>query len=143
MDVDFSPDGRLAASSDYNGLAIVWDLEAREPLFDIRSTTSTIHDVDFSPDGRYLALAGRDGLVRVWDLEKQEEWLTLYRAGSSGVCEVAFSPDNTQLVATGCRDRQARFFNLKLQDLVALAQSRLTRSLTDDECRQYLHKESC
>ena len=28
-------------------------------------------------------------------------------------------------------------------DLIALAQSRLTRTLTDDECHRYLHVETC
>ena len=68
----------------------------------------------------------------------------LYTAPAAlGCAEVAFSPDGTQLVATGCRDRQARFFTLRLEDLIALAQSRLTRNFTDDECRQYLHTASC
>ncbi|MGD8585482.1 MAG: protein kinase [Chloroflexota bacterium] len=143
LDVEFSPDGRLLASSDYDALAIVWDLGTREPLFDIRTAASLIGDVDFSPDGRLLALASHDGFARVWDVAKQREWLKLYHAESGGVCEVAFSPDSTQLVATGCRDRQARFFALVLDDLVVLAQSRLTRDLTEDECRDYLHIESC
>jgi WD40 repeat protein len=143
LDVEFSPDGRFLASSDYDALAIVWDLEAREPLFDIRTAASLIGDVDFSPDGRLLALASHDGFARVWDVAKQEEWLRLYRAESGGVCDVAFSPDGAQLVATGCRDRQARFFTLALDDLIELAHSRLTRDLTEAECRDYLHVESC
>ena len=143
LDVDFSPDGRLLVSSDFEGVAIVWDLVAHEPLFNILSATSIVSDVDFSPDGRFLALASHDGLAYVWDVEKQQEWLTLYRADSGGVCEVAFSPDGGQLVATGCRDRQARFFTLRLEELIDLAQSRLTRGLTEDECWQYLHLESC
>jgi thiamine phosphate synthase YjbQ (UPF0047 family) len=30
-----------------------------------------------------------------------------------------------------------------LEELAALAQERVTRSLTDDECRRYLHLEAC
>jgi hypothetical protein len=32
---------------------------------------------------------------------------------------------------------------LLLDDTIALAHSRLTRSLTDEECRRYLHLEGC
>jgi hypothetical protein len=32
---------------------------------------------------------------------------------------------------------------LDLQTLTALARSRVTRSLTEEECRQYLHLEVC
>jgi hypothetical protein len=34
-------------------------------------------------------------------------------------------------------------YALRLEELVALAQERLSRSLTDDECRRYLHLEAC
>ncbi|HEX6386600.1 MAG TPA: hypothetical protein VF177_18160 [Anaerolineae bacterium] len=30
-----------------------------------------------------------------------------------------------------------------LEDTIALARARLTRSLTDEECRQYLHTDAC
>jgi hypothetical protein len=30
-----------------------------------------------------------------------------------------------------------------MEDLIALAHSRVTRSLTPDECRKYLHVEQC
>ncbi|MBI4771839.1 MAG: hypothetical protein HY784_15855 [Chloroflexi bacterium] len=33
--------------------------------------------------------------------------------------------------------------NLRIEDLVALAQSRVTRSLTAEECQKYLHTEPC
>jgi hypothetical protein len=32
---------------------------------------------------------------------------------------------------------------LDLDELVAMAERGLTRNLTDDECRQYLHTERC
>jgi hypothetical protein len=31
----------------------------------------------------------------------------------------------------------------RLQDIVALAKTRLTRSLTSEECKTYLHMEQC
>jgi hypothetical protein len=32
---------------------------------------------------------------------------------------------------------------LKLDDLIDIAKKELTRGLTDEECRQYLHVERC
>jgi hypothetical protein len=37
----------------------------------------------------------------------------------------------------------ARVFVLDLNELIRLAHSRVTRTLTEQECRQYLHMESC
>jgi hypothetical protein len=36
-----------------------------------------------------------------------------------------------------------RIWALELDDLIAIAQDRLTRSFTEEECRQYLHAERC
>ena len=36
-----------------------------------------------------------------------------------------------------------RVYELQMEDLVALANSRLTRSLTTEECQKYLHVEQC
>ena len=36
-----------------------------------------------------------------------------------------------------------RIHALRIEDLLALARSRVTRTLTEDECRKYLHVETC
>jgi hypothetical protein len=36
-----------------------------------------------------------------------------------------------------------RIWALDLDDLVEIAENGLTRTLTDEECRQYLHTASC
>jgi hypothetical protein len=46
-------------------------------------------------------------------------------------------------LVSGGWDGTVRVYALKLEDLVALARQRLTRSLTDEECRRYLHVEAC
>ncbi len=55
---------------------------------------------------------------------------------------VAFSPDGTRLASLDY-DGVIRVWALDLDDLVAIANDRLTRTFTDEECRQYLHVESC
>jgi hypothetical protein len=46
-------------------------------------------------------------------------------------------------VATGREDGTIRLYAVKMEDLIALARSRLTRSLTTEECQKYLHVEAC
>jgi len=67
--------------------------------------------------------------------------LTLY--GHTGaVYRVAFSPDGTRLASAG-RDPVARVYVLPIADLVAIAQARVTRSLTKEECQKFLHVDEC
>jgi WD40 repeat protein len=79
--------------------------------------------------------------VKLWDAETGQELLAL-RGHTGPVMGVAFSPDGTRLFTAGA-DGAVRFYLVRIEDLVALAKSRLTRSLTAYECRQYLHREQC
>ena len=58
------------------------------------------------------------------------------------VSGVSFSPDGSQLASYSV-DGVVRIWALDLDDLIEVAQGRLTRSFTEDECRQYLHAEHC
>ena len=94
----------------------------------------------FSPDSASLATASSDSTAKVWPLAGGEP-VTLpgHRQGVEGI---AFSPDGSRLAAAG-QDGSVRVYALDLGDLVAIAQARLTRSLTTAECQQYLNVEEC
>ena len=73
-----------------------------------------------------------------------EQLLVLRGTGATGdlcVRSAAFSPDGLML-ATQSPGR-ARIWALDIDDLLRIARGNVTRSLTDEECRQYLHLESC
>jgi WD40 repeat protein len=58
------------------------------------------------------------------------------------VTSVAFSPDGKRLAASSA-DGTVRIYALPLDDIIAIAKSRVTRALTTDECRKYLHVDKC
>jgi len=61
---------------------------------------------------------------------------------SRAVFDLAYSPDGTRL-ATASFDGTIRVYVVPIEGLVALAESRVTRSLTSEECRKFLHLEQC
>ena len=75
----------------------------------------------------------------MFDTGSAEEVLVL-RAQDT-VDQVAFSPDGSTLATLG--DGILRIWALDIDDLLEIAHGEVTRSLTDEECRQYLHVEAC
>jgi WD40 repeat protein len=136
--VDFDPTGTRLVTAD--PVAAIWDVRSGDKLAALEGHTGQVMDVAFSPDGSSIASAGSDGTVRTWDAESGSQTLVL-RHGDV-VSAVAFSPDGSKLASVSA-DGTARIWALDLDDLVEIAERELTRDLTDDECRQYLHVPTC
>jgi WD40 repeat protein len=151
----FSTDGTRLATACDDGTAKVWDAASGLELLTLRGHTGFVNQVTFHPDGTRLATASSDGTVRMWDANSGQELLTV-RSLSAPVESVAFSPTcaglrnapaercGTRLLA-GSADGTARFFLVRIEDLMALASTRVTRSLSAGECHRYLHlpQEQC
>jgi WD40 repeat protein len=88
-----------------------------------------------------LATASSDGTVKLWNVATGELILTL-DGHTSLVTDLAISPDGSRLYSAS-NDGTSRTYLLNLDELIALAESRVTRSLRDDECREFLHLEAC
>jgi WD40 repeat protein len=139
--VAFSPDGRLLATASADGTVRLWAVPTGEAKATLRGHTDSVGHVAFSPDGLRLATASADATVRLWDATTAERLLT-FSGHTGGVWRVAFSPDGAWL-ATASADGTAKVYPLALDQLVARARARLTRTLTQGECRQYLRLDAC
>ncbi len=99
-----------------------------------------VEAVAISPGGTYLATGGVDAAVRVWDLRTGELLFGLSR--DQAIWAVAFSASGERLYAGG-NDRIVTSYVIPSDELVAIAESRVTRSLTDAECARYLGTDGC
>ena len=140
--VAFDPTGeRLVSSRWLEGVLDVWDVETGERLTTLSGHTGLVADVTFSGDGSKMATASDDGTARVWDPATGSP-LQVLRGHDTAVNSVAFSRDGTKLVSVD-QSGLARVWALDLDDLIAIANDRLTRGFSEDECRQYLHRDAC
>jgi len=141
LTVAFSPDGKRLATGHPDGTVIIWDVTTGQKLLLLFGHTRAIFSVAFTPDGSRLATASGDATVKIWDAGSGKELFTLF--GHTGrVFDLAISPDGTRLATAG-QDGISRVYLLNLKDLVNLARSRVTRTLTKEECQKYLHVNAC
>lgn len=142
--VAFSPDGNRLATGTREGAVTIWNMSTGSKELTWvghNGTDRTVWDVRFSPDGNRLATSGDDGTVRMWDANLGTEKLVLSdHAGA--VRGVAYSPDGKHL-ATVSMDKTIHVYTVDIEELMALARTRVTRSLTPQECLTYLHQEIC
>jgi len=147
--VDFSPDARYLAIGTNGPRAVVIDVAALAEGADVTGATVFDRDVHTSQapkavltnDG-VLATASGDGVYRFWSIETGEMTMQLETTGLTGSGRFDFSPDfDVFYYEDG--GGIVRQMPMKVDDMIDLATSLATRSLTDAECREYLHTDGC
>jgi WD40 repeat protein len=135
----FSRDGRSLAIASTNGTVYVARVPLTPTTSPLHASTQSVQAVAYSPDGLYLATVGQDRTARVYDARSLSESrvIQLPRAGQG----VAFTTDSRGLLiwdATGtvtlwdaCTDCE------NPSGLLSLARTRVTRSLTPAERREF------
>jgi WD40 repeat protein len=118
-------------------LAQVWNLTTGESQLSLPFPGIFVLKISFTPDGRQLVTTSTDSLTTFWDANSGERQRS-FTSDESAI----LSPDGSQLfVSAG--GGVVRVYLTNVDDLISLAQSRLTRSLTEEECQQYLHVAAC
>ena len=140
LDVSFGPGGMLVTASD-DGTARVWDVASGAERVTFRGHRASVNQVAISRDGTRVATTSDDATTQLWDPTSGRELLTLVGHNNT-VWGVDFSPDG-RLLATASTDGTTALHLLPIDELRDLARERVTRGLTDQECRDYLHLAAC
>jgi WD40 repeat protein/serine/threonine protein kinase len=139
--VAFSPDGDRLVTSGWSGTATIREATTGEEIVRMVGHNGPVECAVFSPDGAFVATCGADRTVRLWDPATGEELLIL-TGHDDTVSGLAFTPDGKR-IATVAMDGTVRVWALDLDDLMEIAESRLTRGFTEDECRAFLQGVDC
>jgi len=132
----WSPDGTEVLTESGVGTR-VWGASSGKLLRTVE-TGAAVSDIVFSGDGTRLAIGtrGAEQAARIWDWPPRSELLAIADAGW-----VALSHDGKLLA--GARPLPTPFVRIWALDpehLLRIARERVTRQLTDEECRRYLQR---
>jgi WD40 repeat protein len=99
LNIAFSPDGKLLATTPDRYAIKLWDIGDNSLLYKLyTSFTGAVNSLAFSPNGDRLATGHYDGSIRIWDTNTGK---LLGTYPSDGVIQsLAFSPDG-RIIASG------------------------------------------
>ncbi len=106
--VAFSPNGKILAAGDFNGMIHLWNLKDKSVTNVLKVHEGIVNSITFSPDSQTLASGGEDQTIRLWDLRQQQVMPTL-SGHKHQVTSVAFSPDG-QILASASYDKTIRLW---------------------------------
>jgi WD40 repeat protein len=146
--VAFDPTGRYLATVTFEGGALVFDLLQLENGIPPREAvvfaqvvdSGLMTSVDLDANG-VLVTASLSSL-RLWDIHSGKHIVDVPMTGGAA----RFSPDGAYVYYADHSDLGGligRRLPLHTDALIALAESRVTRGLTVDECRRYLDPARC
>ncbi len=127
------PDGALLAAGSSDGTVWIGDPATGAGHTLPTGSGKAIRALAYSPDGQLLAAGDGDGTVQLWDATGGLRRV-LHSVGGA-ITGLAWTADGTRLVSAGA-DGVARAYPLDPIGLLALAQRRVTRSLTTAEREQ-------
>ena len=102
--------------------------------------TLTGHDAGgfsagYSPDGQRIVTASWNHTAKVWEAQTGQELFTLIGHGGQ-VNSAVYSPDGQRIVTAGS-DGIVQIYTTDMEELLQIAESRVTRQLTVEEKERY------
>ena len=131
--VQFSPDGKILASGNYDNTVQFWSVNKGTELAVLKGHMAGVICIAFNSDGKQLASGSVDNTIRLWWVERESEFGVLKGHESNVTC-VTFSPDDKQVIS-GSWDQTVRIWDIVgLTELMTLKCDNAIKCLAYSPC---------
>jgi WD40 repeat protein/DNA-binding SARP family transcriptional activator len=137
-DLAFGPDGRRLT---FGRSPATWDVATGERVTTHESQTGAVFPVAANPVDTRVATGSTDGTVTLWDPEGAGRPVVL-RGHAGMITAVAFDAEGDRLASVST-DGTVRVWAVDVDELLAIAATKLTRAATEPECLRYAHLPLC
>ena len=96
LDMEFSPDGNILASSGADNKIVLWDMISSKQMNILSGHNGVVNSISFHPAKHIIASASDDGTVKLWKYPSGE-LLKTYEFFNNKVKSVDFSPNGIDL----------------------------------------------
>ncbi|MCC3584509.1 NACHT domain-containing protein [Microcoleus sp. PH2017_30_WIL_O_A] len=118
--VIFSPDGKLLATGDTDGIVRLWEASSCREILTCKGHSNVVESVAFSSDGKILASGSYDKTIKLWDV-KTGECLKVLQGHTESVMSVRFNPDGN-ILASGSFDGTVRLWDIRTSECCKILQ---------------------
>ncbi len=137
----WSPNGKQIVTTSNDSTVRIWDAKSGREIASLVGVAASNVIASWSPNGQEILTTGDDNTARIWAATTGLE-LAALRGHKAYVTNAAWSPDGREIVTTS-QDGTARIYLTKVEDLISLAKSRVSRALDCEEREKYLHEPRC
>jgi RND family efflux transporter MFP subunit len=96
----FSPDGKLLASADQDGIIRLWETATGKNVASLTKQINGFLCIAFAPDGKTLASGSANGTITLWEIPRGKQFASFNHHDRS-LSVVTFSPDGKTLASAG------------------------------------------
>ncbi|MEH2224251.1 WD40 repeat domain-containing protein [Nostoc sp.] len=134
--IALSSDGKILAIGNSSGNIIIWNLETKQNIYNIKGHLQSINSVAVNTDTKIIASASYDKPIKIWDLRTGSEIYRLvghdYYKYNSNAALLAISPNGQTLISSDYHmPALMRIWNLRFyQEIYAFINNGPLRCLT-------------
>lgn len=105
-------DKNYIASSDYEGIVTVWDVNTRQSVMEYEEHEKRAWSVDFSCTEPTMLVSGSDDYkVKVWCTKNEASVINIDM--KANICCVKYNPGSSNHIAVGSADHQIHYYDLR------------------------------